>query len=139
MAHSSTKRVTVEHCWTLVGQHQGGFWYARRMRPTQGEPTTVAFDHDWVLHREETKGDVLGFYHTHPSGKPTPSQRDHRTMHAWVSCLGKTLLCLIEAEGDVLAYQYEDDESPGAVLTACELFPRGMVIAYDDQEENDGK
>ena len=134
MANSSTKRLTVEKCWTLIGRRQGRFWYARRMRPTKGEPASVEFDADWATVREETKGDVIGFYHTHPSGMPTPSIRDDRTMRAWVASFGKPLLCLIEADGNVAAYRYADDESDGVEVTACELLPRGIVVAYDNGE-----
>ena len=127
------RRHRVEHCWTLVGCQQGPIWHARRMRPTKGEPLSVGFDADWVLKREETKGDVVGFYHTHPLGLPSPSKRDDQTMHAWVSAFGKPLLCLIEAEYQVIAYHYGDDESDASELTACELFPRGIVVVYDDR------
>jgi proteasome lid subunit RPN8/RPN11 len=61
-----------------------------------------------VLAREESKGDVVGFYHTHPAGPPEPSQRDVRTMRAWVSSFGKPLLCLIESDGELAAYRFSD-------------------------------
>ena len=144
MANSSTKGLTVERCWTLVGRQQGRFWYARRMRPTKGDPASVAFDASWVIAREEAKGDVVGFYHTHPSGMPDPSRRDDRTMRAWVGSFGKPLLCLIEADGKVAGYQYRSDESDGVALTACELLPRGIVVAYhgevsEESEVTDGE
>lgn len=132
MAHSSTKRPVVERCWTLVGRRQGRFWYARRMRPTSGDLASVEFDAGWALEREESRGDVVGFYHTHPSGMPSPSKRDDRTMRAWAGSFGKPLLCLIEADKMVRAYLYENDESDGIAITACEVLPRGIVIAYDD-------
>ena len=138
MAGSSTKRRVVERCWTLVGRRQGHFWYARKVRPTRGSPAHVEFDAAWVLKREESKGDVVGFYHTHPSGMRLPSQRDHRTMRAWVGSFGKPLLCLIEADSKVTAYRYEDDQSSGTEVTACEALPRGIVVAYDNGEANDG-
>ena len=122
-----------------MGRRQGRFWYARRMRPTKGEIASVEFDADWVLKREESKGDIIGFYHTHPSGMPTPSQRDHRTMRAWVGSFGKPLLCLIEADSKIRAYHYVDDQSVGVAVTACELLPRGIVVAYDNGEVNDGE
>jgi proteasome lid subunit RPN8/RPN11 len=85
-----------------------------------------------VLGREESNGDVVGFYHTHPGGPPTPSQRDLKTMRAWAGSFGKPLLCLIESEGELAAYRFDDDESDGEILTACELLPRGIVVAFDD-------
>jgi proteasome lid subunit RPN8/RPN11 len=108
------------------------------MRPTTGDSSSVGFDADWVLEREESSGDVVGFYHTHPSGMPAPSKRDDRTMWAWVSSFGKPLLCLIEADRKVAAYQYINDEAEAAKVTACEVLPRGVVIAYDDGVPGDG-
>ena len=121
----------VERCWTLLGARQGSFWHARRRRPTRGEPTQVAFDAAWVLDREETRGDIVGFYHTHPSGAPLPSQRDVNTMRAWAGSLGKPLLCLIESNDCAIAYRFDDDEAVGVKLAACERLPRGIVVAFD--------
>jgi proteasome lid subunit RPN8/RPN11 len=117
---------------------QGPFWHARRLRPTHSKPTTVEFDAAWVLEREEIRGDVVGFYHTHPAGPPEPSQRDVRTMRAWCGSFGKSLLCLIESAGALAAYRFDDDESAGARLAACELLPRGIVIAWDGGVATDG-
>ena len=75
---------------------------------------------------------MVGFFHTHPSGQPLPSARDLKTMRAWVSCFGKPLLCLIEADGNVAAYRFDDDDADGILLEACELFPRGVVIAWNE-------
>jgi proteasome lid subunit RPN8/RPN11 len=109
------------------------------MRPTRGKPTSVEFDADWVLGREESKGDVIGFYHTHPGGPPAPSQRDLKTMRAWSACFGKPLLCLIESDGKLAAYRFDNDQSNG-VCIACELLPRGIVVAFDvDGDKNDGQ
>lgn len=131
MAHSSPRSVAVEYCWTLVGRRQGRFWYARRERAILGQVDSVEFDAAWVLQREESKGDIVGFYHTHPGGPPCPSRRDVSTMRAWVGSFGKPLLCLIESEGQLAAYRFDDDESSGKALTGCELFPRGIVVAFD--------
>ena len=131
MARASTKSVIVERCWTLVGRRQGRFWYARRMRPTRGEPASVEFDAAWVLQREESKGDVVGFYHTPPSGSPDPRQRDLKTMRAWAGSFGKPLLCLIESDRELAAYRFDDDQSDGMKIADCELLPRGIVIAFD--------
>lgn len=130
---SATKRV-VERCWTLVGQHEPPFWCARRARPTAGKPDSVEFDGAWVLEREEDRGDIVGFYHTHPSGPLAPSARDDRTMQAWVSALGKPLLCLIEAGGKVHAFRYDDDTSTGKRLEACQRFARGIVVVYEGRK-----
>ena len=121
----------VEHCWTLVGVRQGPFWYARRRRPTKGDVASVEFDAAWALEREESHGDIVGFYHTHPSGSPDLSRRDVKTMHAWVGAFGKALLCLIECDGKVTAWRFDDGDSEGRRVAACELLPRGLVLAYD--------
>jgi proteasome lid subunit RPN8/RPN11 len=105
------------------------------MRPVRGQPAAVEFDAAWALNREEERGDVVGFYHTHPSGPAAPSVRDVRTMHAWVSAFGKPLLCLIESRGTLVAYRFQDDASPAVPLKACELFPRGVVVAWDSRSE----
>jgi len=117
-----------------VGHRQGPFWYARRMRPVSGTLASVEFDAAWVLAREEAKGDVVGFYHTHPSGVAEPSQRDQRTMRAWVGSFGRPLLCLIESDAKVAAWRFDDDQCHGVRLAACERLPRGIVIALDQQE-----
>ena len=118
--------------------HQGAFWHARRARPTKGEPTQVALDATWVLEREEAKGDIVGFYHTHPGGSPEPSGRDVKTMQAWVGSFGKPLLCVIESEGCVAAFRFDDDGSEGARLMACERLPRGIVVSFDQESADHG-
>jgi proteasome lid subunit RPN8/RPN11 len=120
-----------EQCWTLLGQHRGRIWYCRRVRRTSGDRVSVRFDGAWVLDREETHGDVVGFLHTHPDGPATPSPRDVRTMRAWCSALGKPLLCLIASPEGIRGYRFDDDESSGTALGMVELFPRGVVIGVD--------
>ena len=105
----------------------------------RGSPADVEFDADWVLDREETRGDVVGFYHTHPSGQPNPSERDLRTMRAWAGSFGKPLLCLIQSDAALAAYQFDNDQSSGVRLTACELLPRGLVIAFDERDQSHGR
>jgi proteasome lid subunit RPN8/RPN11 len=92
----------------------------------------VEFDAAWVLKREEDRGDVVGFYHTHPAALPEPSVRDVRTMRAWTSSLGKPLLCLVESGGQPSAFRFDDDRSDGVNLAACELLPHGVVVVYDE-------
>lgn len=78
-----------EEIAVLIGQRRGHVWYGRLRQRQVGEPASVEFDWAWVLEREERQGDVIGFYHTHPSGLTTPSERDLRTMRAWAGCFGK--------------------------------------------------
>lgn len=120
-----------EECWVLLGQRRGRVWYARRTAYTVGEPHAVAFDHAAVLEREEQRGDVIGFYHTHPEGKARPSQRDLRTMRAWVGAFGKPMLCLIEGVDGLIGYRFDDDECGGKAMLTAERFPRNLVIGVD--------
>ena len=124
---------TIEHfeneqCWVLVGKHQGNLCIARRLVLTSGQPTTVEFDPDWVIRRDESWQDVVGFLHTHPSGNVGLSRRDIDTMQAWTSCLGRPLLCLIAADDKIAGYQFEDDECTGQLVKECELFSCDRVV-----------
>jgi proteasome lid subunit RPN8/RPN11 len=115
----------------LLGQHRGRIWFCRRVRQSSGERVSVRFDGQWVLQREETHGDVVGFLHTHPDGPASPSQRDVRTMRAWCSAFGKRLLCLIASPEGLRGYRFDDDSSEGQALETAEMFPRGVVIGVD--------
>ncbi len=128
------KQQFVEQCWTLVGHQRGSFWYARRRRPTKGSPHEVSCDAAWTLEREEEHQDAVGFFHTHPPGAVSLSDRDVRTMQGWVSAFGKPLLCFIECEGRLMAYRFDSDDSLGKQLVSSERFPRGIIVALDDQK-----
>ncbi len=117
-----------EESGVLVGSRRGAIWLGRLCQRRQGGAASVDFDWSWVLEREERRGDVIGFWHTHPFGFAGPSRRDIRTMHAWVDCLGKPLLCLIEVPGKVAAYLYEADEKAGRSLAEAQRFGRGRVV-----------
>jgi proteasome lid subunit RPN8/RPN11 len=91
----------------------------------------VRFDGPDVLHREEGRHDVLGFFHTHPSGPPRPSDRDVRTMRAWCSAFGKPLLCVIASPGGLAGFGFVDDASDGVPLELVEVFPHGVVIGVE--------
>jgi proteasome lid subunit RPN8/RPN11 len=91
----------------------------------------VRFDGSWVLAREERRGDVVGFYHTHPDGPARPSHRDVRTMRAWCSAFGKPLLCVIASPAGVNGYRFDDDSADGKPLTVVEAFRRGAVVGVD--------
>jgi len=121
----------VENCWTLIGRRRGRIWYARRIRRSAGTSTTVAFDAKAVLDREEGRGDVVGFFHTHPHSDPQPSRRDMDTMRAWCSAFGKPMLCVIAGRTETAAFRFDDSNSTGVRLTEVEMFPRGVVIAAE--------
>jgi proteasome lid subunit RPN8/RPN11 len=123
-----------EVCYVLVGQRRGRIWYGRLRQRQVGDPASVQFDWAWVLDREERRGDILGFFHTHPPDMRLPSQRDVRTMHAWVSCLGKPLLCLIAAGGAFDGYLFANDEDEGQTLDVVERFQRDVIVAVQGEE-----
>jgi hypothetical protein len=127
-----------EICYVLVGQHRGRIWVGRLQQRQEGQPTSVEFDWKWVLAREERYGDILGFYHTHPAGLAKPSERDVCTMRAWVSCLGKPLLCVIESGVALGAYSFASDEDDGQALAEVERFPRKVVVAVDIRNPTGG-
>jgi proteasome lid subunit RPN8/RPN11 len=130
-------RPVVEECWTLVGARRGPIWLARRIHYRTGAHASVAFDGPAVLQREETRGDVVGFFHTHPAGPLRPSARDVRTMRAWCSAFGKPLLCVIASPEGTAGYRFasEGSASRGIRLAALELFPRNVLIGV----ESDGR
>jgi hypothetical protein len=94
----------MERCWILVGapDADGMTWTVAMAREDQGAAARCEADWAWTLHREEERGDVAGFFHTHPPGGGVrPSERDLRTMQAWTLALGKPLLCLIAPDDRV--------------------------------------
>jgi proteasome lid subunit RPN8/RPN11 len=121
----------VEQCWVLLGERRGRIWLCRRERREEGARVSVRFDGLWVLEREETHGDVVGFLHTHPDGPAAPSDRDVRTMRAWCLAFGKPLLCLIDSPTGIRGYRFDNDESNGEPLAVVEAFTRGDVIGVD--------
>ena len=74
-----------------------------------GGAAHVDFDWTWAMKREETKGDVTGFFHTHPSGFSEMSDRDRRTMQAWSVSFGKPLICAIGCRRDVRLWICDGD------------------------------
>jgi hypothetical protein len=124
---------TSEEVAVLVGQRRGRIWYGQLRQRQVGRPASVEFDWAWVLEREERRGDVIGFYHTHPPGLTTPSQRDVRTMRAWVGCFGKPLLCAIESGGVLTGYVFATDESKGTPLGEVQRFPPDIVVGVEEK------
>lgn len=99
-----------EECWVLLGKvRPNGKWRAWHTRYSVGAPASVNFNWEWVMKREEIKGDVLGFIHTHPSFTADPSGTDYQTMEAWVTCFGKPLLCAIKGIDGLRAHWFFDD------------------------------
>lgn len=120
-----------EECWPLVGARRGRIWLARKLRRSVGQPHRVEFDGPEVLAREEARGDVVGFLHTHPQFEAAPSARDVATMQAWVGAFGKPLLCLIHGTDGLAGYVFVDPRSPGVPLAEVASFARGAMVAVE--------
>ena len=120
-----------EESGILVGSRRGNVWLGRLHRRRHGKPSSVDFDWAWVLEREERRGDVIGFWHTHPFGLDGPSRRDIRTMQGWVSCLGKPLLCLIQGRDSLVAHFFQTDEDTGRPLAEVQRFERGVMVTIE--------
>ncbi|MBA7625004.1 hypothetical protein ES703_32425 [subsurface metagenome] len=92
-----------ESCYVLIGKRIGRFWLGRLVKKTTGTASSVEFDWEWVLRREEEKSDILGFWHSHETDI-RPSSRDIETMLAWIRCFGKRLVCIIQTENYRASY-----------------------------------
>jgi proteasome lid subunit RPN8/RPN11 len=124
-----------EESAVLVGYRRGNLWYGRLRRRQVGTPSSIEFDWDWVLGREEHHGDVAGFFHTHPPSHERPSARDVRTMRAWVSSFGKPLLCVIESDNVLTATVYRSDDDEGELLREVQRFPRNVIVGAEGRTE----
>ncbi len=99
----------------IIGYEYYGFGIGRfldNVAIIEATPVSVEFDAQRVLKREETKGDIVGFYHTHPHQfGVSPSDRDIRTMAGWVSCFGKPLLCVIASRSEYRVWVFHSKEN----------------------------
>lgn len=96
----------------LIGQIHNDWWWAQCLGDhAEGSPGQVEFNWRLIMDREESHGDIVGFYHTHPQTVGCPSHRDYRTMGAWTVSFGRPLLCLIEGVDGLNANWFKDDET----------------------------
>ena len=97
----------------------------RLVRWRTGSLAEVEADGAWAFRREERRGDVAGFFHSHPPGCPGLSSRDRRTMDAWVVAFGKPLLCAVACDGRVRVWLWlprEDAREISALALVRRLF-----------------
>ncbi len=121
-----------ENCWILVGENKKDLWWGKRMKRTEGEPCVVRFNPYWVIERDEKYHDIVGFIHTHPNFSAHYSGRDDLTMKAWVTCLGKPLVCCIQGVDGLKAWWYMDDENKPEAFDAKAI--RGLVFGVTPYE-----
>lgn len=119
-----------EECYLILGQTRDKVWTGRLQLRSEGTPKSVSFDWAQVLTREESMGDVLGFYHTHPNSAPLPSWRDVRTMKAWATCFGKPLLCAIQS-GELLAGYLFEPSGQCKPVGRIKRLKRNILIAVE--------
>lgn len=128
---ASTRRnvVTCEVGYVLLGETKCGIWHARMMWRRTGTHSSVDFDWQKVLDREEKIGDVIGFYHTHPSGFTSPSKRDDVTMSAWSTCFGKPLLCVISESDKIGGWIYDAKDDSKSRVHDIRKFKTNWLVA----------
>jgi len=95
----------------LIGGRKGRYWYGVGHWDVEGSPGGVPFDPKVVMDRQMEHGDVVGFYHTHPSMPARPSSIDYRTMGTWNLAFGKPLVCCIRGNEGIQAHWFIDDET----------------------------
>ena len=116
-----------EQCWLIRGIRTKKHYIG--VLQYQGEGGVASVDFDW---RKSTSKNVLGFYHTHPSGLQTPSNRDDRTMGALVRAEGRPLLCgiLTSTSDNCYVYKRRKDRTIGEVkLKNVKTIGRKFFIA----------
>jgi proteasome lid subunit RPN8/RPN11 len=79
----------LENCYFLLGIKILWLRIGRVIYHSQGSVASVDFDWEKVYDSRW----LLGFYHTHPGNSINYSDRDRRTMRAWVSCRWRDLIC----------------------------------------------
>ena len=90
-----------EQCWFIYGFRRENTWYGFLRHHSVGGPASVNFN--W---KKAANPLIIGFFHSHPSGMINPSNRDDRTMGAWVRSEGRSLICGIFSDDEKAAYLY---------------------------------
>lgn len=115
----------------LFGKRDGDFIIARGYFPSEGSPSRVSFDYQAVLDREKERGDLIGFYHTHPNMSNQYSSIDYETMETWCDATGKYLYCLIEGNNGIEAYgcyNFGNKFSMGRTLLRTKHYDNAFVL-----------
>lgn len=111
-----------EVSWLMFGEVGQEFWHASLHDRRVGLPGTVTINAKVVLGIEDSPTlNLIGFAHTHPHWPAVPSATDERTMKAWVTCLGRPLICAIRGTDGWRVWWFLDDEGV-PVEGDCEFF-----------------
>ncbi|KKM66895.1 hypothetical protein LCGC14_1476600 [marine sediment metagenome] len=97
---------------------------------TQNQVASVEFDYQKVYDREDKYHDVVGFYHTHPSGMNRMSSIDVETMKQWVKCLGKDLMCVIQTDEAINGWMFVKGDN-GVIVCKNIQVSTGNDVNYD--------
>jgi hypothetical protein len=92
-----------EEVWFLFGIRIGDLFFGFTVYQNKGEVASFSF----LPFLKNANKFLIGFYHTHPGGDPSPSSTDTETMGTWVKALGKGVLCGIKSGNQQKCYLYK--------------------------------
>ena len=125
-----TQNTHDEELYVLMGKRIGRFWCGRPVGYQLGLPSEVRFDPDFVWNNADK---IVGWIHTHPVSPASPSKTDHATMTAWITSLGKPLLCSIKGSDGLRAWWFfHDNKKP----VEGSIFQIGHVLCGFIPKEN---
>jgi desampylase len=120
----------VECCGGLLGRRSGAGAEVRLMVPLDNDdpaPDRYRIDAPAVLQLERRAGraglDLLGFYHSHPGGPPTPSLADLE-----LACPGYLYVIVQPGAGAVRAWRLLEDRAAFAELPIIVDAPGGVPM-----------
>ncbi|GHO42478.1 Mov34/MPN/PAD-1 family protein [Ktedonospora formicarum] len=136
------QRTSIEACGVLLGSMgREGNWHVERVQPlanTANSPVYFEFAPEELLTTEmHNEGQVIGVYHSHPTGFPQASNTDQQNMHrvnveqgipwAWLIVCGP-----FNATSD---FSHDSDLAPGKLLAYYHYEHEGLQrldIVYQD-------
>lgn len=109
-----------EEVWFLYGIRVGSLYTGYLVHQGEGSAAHVEFDWSRAFFKKvgvgESNARLIGFYHSHPGGHPSPSGTDISTMDSWVKAMGRPMLCGIISGSQQRCYLFmratEDRSDP---------------------------
>lgn len=100
----------VEEVWFLYGIRLWSLFIGFTVYQNSGEVAQVNFNWEkafsFLPFLKNANKFLIGFYHTHPGGEPSPSTTDTETMGTWVKAMGKAMLAGIKSGDKQKCYLY---------------------------------
>ena len=114
-----------EECWFIHGFSVDSFYIGVLKYHSEGSAAIVDFD--W---QQSLKQKVVGWAHTHPGSKNvTPSSTDEKTMRSWVKATGRSMLCVIRCQKDILAHHfYRNKDGKIWVRTVAPIIIGSLIL-----------